>query len=854
MKLNLLLLIGALVGTMTAPAQSVVISQIYGGGGNTGATWRNDFVELFNRGTETVSVAGWTVEYGSATGTTWQASALAGAIEPGRYYLIQLAAGAGGTQSLPAPDAVGTLALGGTAGKIRVRNGETVIDLVGYGATANEFKTAPTRDLSNTTAAIRGGAGCVDTGNNGADFVTGPPVPRNSATARNDCSAAPVGAERLLISQIQGPGAVSPVVNRRVITRGVVYARRTNGFYIQSLAGDRDGDDATSEGLLIFGNVPAPAVGTVVDVEGVVTEFRPAADLQSPPLTELTSPVVTVLRTGEPLPEPEWLTGSDWERLEGMRVQGNWNVIAPTGGAFNEARGDSTSNGIFWAAPAAARPFRRPGLDGDATDGRVRVDSRALGGTALDLVPGDYVSVVGALDFGFRTYTVLAERTTVFASGLAPRGVPAAVTGEFTVGTLNLRRFFDTATAFAARMALAKLYIQGVLRSPDVLAVQEVGSLAALEKLAAELGGYRAYVGATNDPSGIAPGFLVKSGLTVLATASAPNPDLIHDRPPFRLDLRIDGRHVVLVCVHMRSLTDIADARVQEKRRAQAVSVNAMARGIAGEGLPFAILGDFNAFPFNDGYEDILGTVGAGLGVTSVNGLLANGDNHSYVFNGATQALDHMLVSAAMRGWLTRVAYGAANADFPEAGRVSDHDGLVGWFRFDSAPLTALGVVNAASFLGGSVAPGEVVSVFGRGLTGTRVTVDGQEATAFLRTPGQWNVLIPAGVRVSGTVELAIEGAGRVELPVAASAPGLFAVPVSGRRGDVVELWGTGGGTGLATEVRMCGLAAEVVYSGSAAGLWQVNARIPAGCPVGESRVEVSAGARTSQEIPLSVR
>lgn len=105
------------------------------------------------------------------------------------------------------------------------------------------------------------------------------------ATAPNDCSVAPVGAERLLISQIQGRGAVSPVVDKRVITRGVVYARRTNGFYIQSLAGDRDGDDATSEGILVLGNVPAPAVGTVVDVEGVVTEFG-----GPPTLTELTSP------------------------------------------------------------------------------------------------------------------------------------------------------------------------------------------------------------------------------------------------------------------------------------------------------------------------------------------------------------------------------------------------------------------------------------------------------------------------------------------------------------------------------------------------------------------------------------
>ena len=62
------------------PAQSVVISQIYGGGGNSGATWRNDFVELFNRGAAPVSVDGWSVQYASATGTNWQAAAIAGRV------------------------------------------------------------------------------------------------------------------------------------------------------------------------------------------------------------------------------------------------------------------------------------------------------------------------------------------------------------------------------------------------------------------------------------------------------------------------------------------------------------------------------------------------------------------------------------------------------------------------------------------------------------------------------------------------------------------------------------------------------------------------------------------------------
>ena len=280
-----------LLSAVAMHAQSVVISQVYGGGGNTGALWRNDFVELFNRGTEPVSVTGWSVQYAAATGTAWQVAPIDGVIEPGRYFLLQLAAGAGGTQSLPTPDATGTLALGATAGKIALSRNVTplnepanrpfVQDLVGYGMTATDFKIAPAPDLSNTTAAIRAGGGCVDTGNNRADFAVATPTPRNRSTATNDCRAAPIPALRLKISEIQGSGDTSPYVDKRVVTRGVVYARRTNGFYVQSLPGDQDADDATSEGLLVFTSSAPPtdaALGNVVDVEGVVVEFRPASD------------------------------------------------------------------------------------------------------------------------------------------------------------------------------------------------------------------------------------------------------------------------------------------------------------------------------------------------------------------------------------------------------------------------------------------------------------------------------------------------------------------------------------------------------------------------------------------------
>lgn len=173
------------------PAGSVVVSQVYGGGGNAGATYKNDFIELYNRTISTISLAGWSVQYAAAAGSSWQVTLLSGSIEPGKYYLVQEAAGAGGTLNLPAPDATGSIPMAATAGKVALVNnsialsgtcpsGSNISDFVGYGS-ANCFEgggAAPT--LSNTTAALRLSDGAQDTDNNNVDFVAGAPNPRNS--------------------------------------------------------------------------------------------------------------------------------------------------------------------------------------------------------------------------------------------------------------------------------------------------------------------------------------------------------------------------------------------------------------------------------------------------------------------------------------------------------------------------------------------------------------------------------------------------------------------------------------------------------------------------------------------------
>lgn len=178
----------------------VVISQVYGGGGNSGATLRSDFIELRNNGNTAVNLAGWSVQYASSSGTSWTRTNLSGSIAPGGYFLIKQADGSGGTVNLPAPDAVGTIAMSGTAGKVALVNtqttlsgtcplGATVVDFVGFGSATNCSETAPTANLNNTTAALRSDDGCTDTGNNSADFALGAPAPRNSAVAAFTCGA-----------------------------------------------------------------------------------------------------------------------------------------------------------------------------------------------------------------------------------------------------------------------------------------------------------------------------------------------------------------------------------------------------------------------------------------------------------------------------------------------------------------------------------------------------------------------------------------------------------------------------------------------------------------------------------------
>jgi hypothetical protein len=177
--------------TQAPPAANVVINQVYGGGGNSGSTYKNDFIELYNNEDTPVNLSGWSVQYAAPAGTAWQVHAISGIVSPHSFFLVQEAAGTGGTLNLPTPDATGTLAMGGVNGKVLLSNttvaqtganpaGPTIIDKVGYG-TANGFEgtgPASSTDHNNTTSVTRVADG-VDNNNNPTDFAEAIATPRN---------------------------------------------------------------------------------------------------------------------------------------------------------------------------------------------------------------------------------------------------------------------------------------------------------------------------------------------------------------------------------------------------------------------------------------------------------------------------------------------------------------------------------------------------------------------------------------------------------------------------------------------------------------------------------------------------
>ena len=775
----------------------VVISQIYGGGGNSGASHRNDFIELFNRGSNGVALNGWSVQYAAAAGTSWQVTPLTNTIAPGGYYLIQQSSGGSAGTNLPPPDAFDSIAMSATAGKVALVNNSSalsgscplpngpIIDFVGYGtvASCSEGDRAPTP--SSTTSVRRAFEGCVDTDDNGSDFFAGAVIPRNSSTPVRSCDAV---SRAYAIHEIQGTNSFSPLADQSVsTTTNIVTGRRNNGFFVQTPEGEEDEMALTSEGIFVQ-TVGTPGtnalIGHALVVTGTVAEFRPASDPASPTRTQINATHIRFVSDDNVLPAPITLTWEDLqpdrgheqlERFEGMRVAVDaLRVSSPTEGFVNEANATATSSGVFYGV-FGERALREPGIDifeamppgapccvprFDGNPELLRIDSNGqIGGPLFDIFSASVVGgLVGPLYYEARRYTLLpdADSDPRVLIILPHREPPLARTGEVTIASLNLQHFYDTvddagiadvvltSVAYSNRLHKAGLLFRDVMHRPDILGLAEVENFRVLEDLAAVSSApYAAFLVPGNDPGGINVGFLVNTSRVEVmevtqhgknATFTHPltgMPATLHDRPPLLLraliadPLTTNALALTVIMNHLRSLIDIENPSnggfVRAKRRAQAEYVAALVQQRQSMSEHVVVMGDFNAFEFNDGYVDVMGTI-AGTPSPSNSVVAASPDlvnpnlinlietlpareRYSYVFEGTAQALDQMLVSQNLRPHVRVFLYPRYNADAPEVARndpespwrISDHDAAMAYLYVTrGAPAQITSIVRNA--------------------------------------------------------------------------------------------------------------------------------------------------------------
>lgn len=329
---------------------ALVINEVYGGGGNAGAQYTNDFVELYNKGTAAVDLSAYAVQYANSTGISYQVTPLSGTLPGGQYYLVQEAAGNTPSLALPTPNATGSISMSASDGKVALTSTATalsgtvdpatdaaVVDYVGYGR-ANVFAgSAPAPGLKSSASDNR--TSFASTADNSKDFT--PAAPSPTAGTLTDAPP-PADAGTQSIAAIQGTSDTSPFAGQTVTTEGVVTAaypagpNSLNGFTVQT-AGTGGAKDTTtaSDGLFVF----APggfdvAVGDSVSVNGTVSEYFG--------LTELSPSAAGITKLGTALAPATPVTTSTWPATDALRESLESMLYAP--GAFTVT---DTFSGLF---------------------------------------------------------------------------------------------------------------------------------------------------------------------------------------------------------------------------------------------------------------------------------------------------------------------------------------------------------------------------------------------------------------------------------------------------------------------------------------------------------------------------
>ncbi|WP_339863524.1 endonuclease/exonuclease/phosphatase family protein [Paremcibacter congregatus] len=539
------------------------------------------------------------------------------------------------------------------------------------------------------------------------------------------------------IYDIQGAGHKSAMEGQTVATSGIVTAVTSSGYYIQDPTGDGNGD--TSDAVYVYtgsANPPTVAVGDSVRIQGEVTEYaRNSSELT---LTEITnSQVIEVVSSGNSLPAALSLSaptthidtdglgsfnpatdGIDYyESVEGMRV------------VLNNAQAVGATNGygeLYAVNSATATGMNdRGGItldEGDFNPEKIQIDDTALNGNSPQAQMGDSLgSVAGVMSYSYGNFELLATETiTATDGGLAPEvSQIVAADDRLTVASYNV----ENLAAGDGRIAEFGQQIVNNLNSPDIIGLQEIqdnngtgsGELSASQTYAdliqaiKDAGGPE-YAVAALDPEAmnstggqgngnIRNGFLYRVDRvdvkdvsfidgydtdTYIDPAGVEKGSFDSSRPPLVGTFMFNGQEVTIVNNHARSrggsdplfgANQPINTGKPEKRNAEMAFVNAFIKDMLDQmpGANVIALGDMNAFWF----EEALALL-AGQELFNLATLFAEEERYSTIFEGVSQALDHMLVSGSLFG-SALFDYVHLNSGF--LSQLSDHDPLLASFR-----------------------------------------------------------------------------------------------------------------------------------------------------------------------------
>ena len=355
------LAVAATLPFLAAPSVGapVVINEVYGGGGNSGAPFNRDFIELVNKTTAAVDLSTWSVQYASAGRHQLEHQDQPDRVDPGRRPDSSSAERAAPTGAPITADIDGAINLSGTAGKVALVNNQTalpgshvhracsdlpqVVDFVGYG-TANDWRRRGRRTPAptNTTSVSRNSTS-TNTANNAADFTAGTPTPGARHRRRRPAPRSPK-----TIAEVQGTGAASPLVGENVITKGVVTAAYPtggfHGFYLQTQG--TGGPSRAPAAPRTASSSSRPSRHALdADASSATTSRSPARSASSAASPRSTAAAADIVDAGDalspvrPLTGPWPTTDAGRESLEGMllppdgRLHRHQHLRAPTSSA-----------------------------------------------------------------------------------------------------------------------------------------------------------------------------------------------------------------------------------------------------------------------------------------------------------------------------------------------------------------------------------------------------------------------------------------------------------------------------------------------------------------------------------------